>query len=227
MRVILFGATGMVGQGVLRECLLDRGVEAVLSVVRRASGPALGRKSEKVTELVTDNFYDFSAYAGAFAGYDACFFCLGVSSWGMKEPEYRRVTFDITMAAARTVVEANPVASGGTTFVYVSGAGTNAIGRQMWARAKGETENTLLSMPFKGAYMFRPALIVPMHGIQSKTGWYRTVYSVMKPALPMLVEAFPKYVTTTEQVGRAMLEVARNGYPKQVLESMDIAGLGV
>jgi uncharacterized protein YbjT (DUF2867 family) len=220
--VILFGATGMVGQGVMRQCLLDRDVEAVLSVVRRATGPALGRRSEKVTELVTDNFYNFSAFEDALAGYDACFFCLGVSSWGMKEAEYRRVTFDITIAAARAVVEANPLSSGGATFVYVSGAGTDVKSRQMWARVKGETENALLAMPFKAAYMFRPALIVPMHGVQSKTGWYRTLYAAMRPALPLLLRMFPKQVTTTEQVGRAMLAVAMHGYPKQVLETVDI-----
>jgi uncharacterized protein YbjT (DUF2867 family) len=234
MRVILFGATGMVGQGVMRQCVLDRNVEAVLSVVRRATGPALGRRSEKVTELVADNFYDFSAYQDTFAGYDTCFFCLGVSAMGMKADEYRRVAFDITTAAARAMVEARKSSdsasqqtgeAGGMTFVYVSGAGTSVTSRQMWARVKGETENTLLAMPFKAAYMFRPGMIVPMHGIQSKTGWYRTVYAVMRPVLPMLVEAFPKYVTTTEQVGRAMLEVARHGYRKQILESVDIASL--
>jgi uncharacterized protein YbjT (DUF2867 family) len=215
----------MVGQGVLRECMLDRRVEAVLSVVRRASGPSLGRRSEKVTELVTDNFYDFSAFEDAFAGYDACIFCLGVSSVGMKADEYRRVTYDITMAAARAVVEANPMSAGGATFVYVSGAGTDASGRAMWARVKGETENALLAMPFKAAYMFRPGLIVPMHGIRSKTAVYQRVYSALRPVLPLLLRMFPKRVTTTEQLGRAMLEVAMRGYPKPVLEGADIASV--
>jgi uncharacterized protein YbjT (DUF2867 family) len=227
LRVILFGATGMVGQGVLRECVLDPQVEAVLSVVRRASGPNLGRRSEKVREIVTDNFYDFSRIEREFAGYDACFFCLGVSSFRMKEAEYRRVTFDLTMTAARAVLRENPTtASGGMTFIYVSGAGTDSSehGRVMWARVKGETENALLGMGFKAAYMFRPGAIVPLHGITSKTTLYRVTYTALKPFLPVLLRVFPKYVTT-EQVGRAMLCVAKHGYPKHVVEAVDIAAL--
>jgi uncharacterized protein YbjT (DUF2867 family) len=226
MRVILFGGTGMVGQGVLRECVLDPGVEAVLSVVRRPTGPSLGRKSEKVREVVAGNFFDYSKIESNFAGYDACFFCLGVSSLRMKEEEYRRVTFDLTMAAARAVLRQNPKSSaGGTTFIYVSGAGTDSTGRGrvMWARVKGATENALLAIGFKAAYMFRPGLIVPLHGITSKTGGYRGIYAAMKPLLPLLLRVFPRYVTTTEQVGRAMLSVAQRGYVKPVLEAADIA----
>jgi uncharacterized protein YbjT (DUF2867 family) len=136
----------------------------------------------------------------------------------MKEAEYRRVTYDITMAAARAVRRA-----GVGTFVYVSGAGTDANGRAMWARVKGETENALLGMGFKAAYMFRPGLIVPIDGIRSKTGVYQGVYTAMRPVLPLLLRMFPKHVTTTEQLGRAMLAVAKRGYPKQVLEAADIA----
>jgi uncharacterized protein YbjT (DUF2867 family) len=213
----------MVGQGVVRECVLDREVEAVLPVVRQASGPSLGRRSEKVRELVTNDFFDYGKVEEAFAGYDACLFCLGVSSVGMKEAAYRRVTFDLTMAAARAVLRANP---DGMTFVYVSGAGTDATSRTMWARVKGETENALLDMGFKAAYMFRPGLIVPMHGVESKIGWYRWVYAVMRPVLPLLLRVFPQYVTTTEQVGRAMLAVAKHGYAKPVLEARDIAAVG-
>ena len=224
MRVIRFGATGMVGQGVLRECVRNPSVEAVLSVVRRAgSGTASAggaTRSEKVRELIADDFYNFSAIENEFAGYDACFFCLGISSVGMKEPEYRRVTYDITLATAGAVLRANP---GEMTFIYVSGAGTDAKGRAMWARVKGETENALLAMPFKAAYMFRPGGIVPMHGIKSKTAVYQAIYTVMTPLLPMLLRMFPKQITTTEQLGRAMLRVAKYGYPKQVLESADIA----
>ena len=214
----------MVGQGVLRECVLDPDVEAVVSVVRRETAPSLGRKSGKVREVVARDFYDYSKIEGNFVGYDACFFCLGVSSVGMKEAEYRRVTFDLTIAAARTLLRLNPTtASGGMTFIYVSGAGTNASGRSMWARVKGETENALLAMGFKAAYMFRPGGIVPLHGITSKTPLYRVLYSATKPVMPLLQRMFPKHVTTTEQVGRAMLAVAKHGYPKQVLESVDIA----
>jgi uncharacterized protein YbjT (DUF2867 family) len=222
--VIVFGGTGMVGQGVLRECVLDPDVEAVVSVVRRETGPSLGRKSGKVREVVAQDFFDYSKIEGNFAGFDACFFCLGVSSLGMKEAEYRRVTYDLTRAAAETLLQLNPTISGrGMTFIYVSGAGTEARSRTMWARVKGETENMLRGMGFWQTYMFRPGAIVPLHGITSKTAWYRAVYSAMKPVLPLLLRRFPKYVTSTEQVGRAMLAVAKHGYPKQVLEAVDIA----
>jgi uncharacterized protein YbjT (DUF2867 family) len=209
----------MVGQGVLRESVLDPEVETVLAVVRRAGslGPEL--TGGKVRELVAENFYDFVGIESEFAGYDACFFCLGVSSVGMKEAEYRRVTYDLATAAARRLVKVNP----GMTFVYVSGAGTDAKGGQMWARVKGETENALLEMRFKAAYMFRPGLIVPLHGIRSKTAVYQVTYTLLTPLLPMLLRTFPKHVTTTEQVGRAMLRVAKQGYPKAVLEAADIA----
>lgn len=221
LRVILFGATGMVGQGVRQECLLDPAVEVVLSVVRKPTRPILGRRSDKEREVVVGNFYDFAAVEQQFVGYDACFFCLGVSAVGMKEAEYRRVTYDLTVAAARAVLGA-----GVRTLVYVSGAGTNAQGRQMWARVKGETENALLGMGFGAAYMFRPGLIVPMHGIRSKTAVYQSVYTAMRPVLPLLLRMFPKQIMTTEQMGRAMLETAVHGYPKQVLEAADIVDAG-
>jgi hypothetical protein len=207
----------MVGQGVLRECVLNSEVSAVLSVVRKTSAGGVGAQNEKVRELVTDNFYDFFGIASELAGYEACFFCLGVSSFRMKEEDYRRVTYDITMAAAKVVV--NPA----LTFCYVSGAGTDANGKQMWARVKGATENTLLAMPFKAAYMFRPGGIMPMDGIASKTGVYRVAIAVLKPFFPMLVRWFPQYVTTTRQMGRAMLAVTKHGFAKPVLEAVDIA----
>jgi uncharacterized protein YbjT (DUF2867 family) len=216
MRVLLFGASGMVGQGVLRECLLDPGVESVLSVGRSATG----QRHEKLQELVQPDLFDLSAAADRLSGFDACFFCLGVTSAGMKEDAYRRVTYDLTLAIASRLAPLNP----GMTFVYVSGMGTdsNGEGRLMWARVKGRTENALLQLPFKAAYMFRPAVIQPMHGIKSKTGWYQALYALTRPLLPMLRAWFPKYVTTTEQVGKAMLAVARRGAPTRVLENKDI-----
>jgi uncharacterized protein YbjT (DUF2867 family) len=219
----------MVGQAVLRECMLDPDIEAVVSVVRRATRPILGRTSDKVREVVAENFSDLGKVEGNFAGFDACFFCAGVSSVGMQEEEYRRVTYDLTTAVARTLLRLNPTtASGGMTFVYVSGAGTDASekGRVMWARVKGATENALLGMGFRAAYMFRPGLIVPLHGITSKTKVYRVAYTTLKPFLALLLRVFPQYVTTTEQLGRAMLAVAKDGYPTPVLEARDIARVG-
>ena len=216
MKVVLFGATGMVGQGVLRECLLDPGVESVLVVGRSTTG----QRHAKLREIVRDNFLDFSAIESELSGFDACFFCLGVSSIGMNEERYRHLTYDITMAAATTLARLNP----GMVFIYVTGRGTDSTeqGRLMWARVKGKTENDLLKLPFKAAYMFRPAGIQPLHGIRSKTAWYQAIYVAAAPLLSLLNRVAPKYMTTTEQVGRAMIRVARDGYPKPVLESEDI-----
>jgi hypothetical protein len=206
----------MVGQGVLRECLLDDGVDSVLSVGRSA----IGRQHRKLLELLHENFLDYSDVEDRLAGFDACFFCLGVSSAGMSEERYTRVTYDIALAAARTLARLNP----GMTFIYVSGMGTNSSehGGSMWARVKGKTENDLLKLPFKAAYMFRPAVIVPLHGIKSKTMVYRIFYVALAPLLPLLKGRFPKYVTTTEQVGRAMIKIATDGWPKPVLENSEI-----
>jgi uncharacterized protein YbjT (DUF2867 family) len=216
MKVILFGATGMVGQGCLRECLLDADVETVLAVGRSPTGV----QNAKLREIVHDNFLDFSAIESQLAGYDACFFCLGVSSVGMSEERYRHLTYDLTLAAATTLSKLNP----GMVFVYVTGQGTDSTeqGRLMWARIKGKTENDLLKLPFKAAYMFRPAGIQPLHGVKSRTAWVQAIYVVASPLLTWLNRVAPKYMTTTEQVGRAMIKVARDGYPKPVLESEDI-----
>lgn len=218
MKVVLFGASGMVGQGVLRECLLDPRVERVLSIGRAATG----QQHPKLRELVHSDFLDFSAVESELAGYDACFFCLGVSSAGMSEADYHRVTYDFTLAAANALAKRNP----NMTFIYVSGAGTDSTerGRTMWARVKGATENALLRLPFKGAYMFRPALIQPLHGIQSKTKSYRVFYAITAPLLPLL-KRLPRYVTTTEQIGRAMIAAAEHGAPSPILESADINAL--
>jgi uncharacterized protein YbjT (DUF2867 family) len=216
MKVILFGATGMVGQGVLRECLLDSGVTSVLVVGRSPTG----QQNPKLREILHDNFMDFSSIESQLAGFDACFFCLGVSSVGMDEARYRHLTYDITIATATVLAKLNP----SMVFIYVTGQGTDSTeqGRLMWARVKGKTENDLLKLPFKAAYMFRPAGIQPLHGIRSKTSWYQAIYVVAVPLLTLLNRVAPKYMTTTEQVGRAMIKVARDGYPKPVLESEDI-----
>ena len=216
MKVILFRATGMVGQGCLRECLLDASVESVLAVGRSPTG----QRHAKLREILHDNFFDFSAIESQLAGLDACFFCLGVSSLGMSEERYRRLTYDITLAAAKTLSKLNP----GMVFIYVTGRGSDSTeqGPLMWARVKGKTENDLLKLPFKAAYMFRPAAIQPLHGIRSKTAWVQGIYVVGAPLLALLNRVAPKYMTTTEQVGRAMIKVAREGFPRPVLESEDI-----
>ena len=220
MKVIMFGATGMVGQGVLRECLLDADVDKVLSIGRSESG----QRHEKLRELVrADLFPDLSAIAEDLAGCDACFFCLGVSSAGMSEDAYRKVTYDITIAAARLLVEKSPQ----TTFIYVSGAGTDSTerGRVMWARVKGATENALMKLPFKAAYMFRPGFIQSLHGATSRTRSYRILYGVFRPIVPLVVALFPNQVTTTERIGRAMLAAAKRGAPKAILDPQDINSL--
>jgi len=219
MKVILFGATGMVGQGVLRECLLDDGVESVLAIVRTSTG----QTHAKLRELIHRDFTDFSGIAAEMTGYDATFFCLGISSVGMKEADYRRVTYDFTMAAARVLAQQNPA----MTFIYVSGAGTDSTekGKSMWARVKGETENALFKLPFKAAYMFRPGAIQPLHGITSKTPVYRVAIAAMRPIFPVMRAMFPRRIATTEQVGRAMIAVARGGADKTLLENQDIVGI--
>jgi uncharacterized protein YbjT (DUF2867 family) len=216
MNVILFGATGMVGQGVLRECLLDPDVHQILSIVRTSSG----QQHPKLRELVHSKFFDYSTVEQELTCYDACFFSLGVSSAGMDEAKYTHLTYELTLAAATTLARLNP----NMTFLYVSGASTDSTerGRIMWARVKGKTENALLKLPFGAAYMLRPGFIQPLHGIRSKTKLYQLIYTALSPLLPLLKSAFPKSILTTQELGRAMLNVARNGYPKPILEVPDI-----
>lgn len=220
MKAIIFGATGMVGQGVLRECLRDPQVEIVLLIGRSSAVVT----HEKVREIVCSDLTEYSTIENQLTGYDACFFCLGVSSAGMNETNYRRVTYDLTLAAAQALVKLNP----GMTFIYVSGAGTDSSGkgRTMWARVKGATENALLALPLKAAYMFRPGYIQPLHGIKSKTKLYSATYALVGPLFPVLQAIFPQYVTTTEELGRAMLVVSKRGAAKRVLESADIRFYG-
>ncbi len=220
MKVILFGATGMVGAGVLRECLLDSGVEQVLTVGRSATGI----RHEKLGELIHADMFDLASIEDELRGYDACFYCLGVSSVGMSEAEYHRISYEMTLAVAGMLVRLNPA----MTFVYVTGAGADSSeqGRVMWARVKGAAENALLRMPFKGVYMFRPGVIQPLHGIRSKTRLYQFFYDVLGPLLTLVRRWLPQYVVTTEKVGRAMLAVARRNGGRGVLESADINAAG-
>jgi len=216
MKAILFGATGMVGAGVLRQCLGDPRVESVLAVGRSSCGIT----HPKLAEIQHTDFFDYTAIQPRLAGYDACFFCLGVSSAGMTEAKYRRLTYDLTLAAAKALLAVNPQ----LTFCYVTGVGTDSTerGGSIFARVKAATENALLRLPFKAAFMFRPGFIQPLDGIRSKTGLYQAFYTVLGPLYRIVRRIAPKYVTTTTAVGRAMIRVATHGYSKPILETTDI-----
>jgi uncharacterized protein YbjT (DUF2867 family) len=216
MKALLMGATGMVGQGVLRECLEDSRIASVLTLGRSVTG----QSHTKLREIAQPNLYDLAPIEGQLAGIDVCFFCLGVSSFGMDEAAYTRVTYDLTLSVARTLLRLNP----GMVFLYVSGASTDSTekGRTMWARVKGRTENELLAMPFRAAYMLRPGGIVPLHGVHSKTKIYRIIYGMTAPILPLLLRIFPKYITTTEALGRKMIDLAMGTSPSRVLENTEL-----
>jgi len=218
MKVIIFGATGMVGQSVVRECLTDDRVTGVLLI-----GRSLAEVSDpKVQQIEHDDFLDFSSIAAELGGYDACFFCLGVSANGMSEAAYRRVTYFMTMAAAREMAEKNRR----MRFLYISGAGTDSTerGRMKWARIKGETENAVLSLPFDG-YALRPGYIQPVHGVRSKNTLYRNIYKVTGRVYPLLARLAPKYVIRSDQLAAAMINIAAAGTPKRILESADLVAL--
>lgn len=218
MKVVLFGATGMIGSGVLAECIADPGVTSVLAVGRTPSGVA----HPKLRELIRTDFFDYRDAAMELAGHDACFFCLGVSAAGMPERDYHRLTYELTVSAAEALAGLNP----GVVFCYVSGEGTDSTerGRFMWARVKGRTENQLLRMPIR-AWMFRPGYVQPGKGVRSKTRLYQALYTVLGPLYPVLKRLFPKHVTTTANLGRAMIRVAGQGYDKRILENPDINAL--
>ncbi|MDQ2767373.1 MAG: epimerase [Gemmatimonadota bacterium] len=219
MKVVLFGGTGMVGSGVLLECLDSPRVESVVSVSRSSTNVT----HPKLREILHRNFLEFKTIREQFLGADACFFCLGVSSAGMREADYRALTHDVTLAAANAMLEVSPQ----LTFIFVSGEGTDSTerGRSMWARVKGKTENDLLALPFKAAYMFRPGFIQPLRGVRSKTPVYQAVYKVTRTITPMLRALFPRHTTTTVNIGRAMIEVAADGFPRSIIDSAAINAL--
>ncbi|WP_276374174.1 NAD-dependent epimerase/dehydratase family protein [Chryseolinea sp. H1M3-3] len=215
VKVIITGATGMVGEGVLHECLIHPDVEKVLIINRKSTG----LKHAKLEEIVHADFYDLSAVESRLLGYTACFFCLGVSSLGMREERYHRVTFDLTLNFANTLHKLNP----DLIFCYVSGSGTDSseMGRSMWARVKGKTENHLLLLGFKDAYMFRPGFMYPTPGLKNTLKFYRFVNWMY----PGIRKFFPKYVSTLKELGLAMIHAVTKGYSKSVLEVEDIVAL--
>jgi uncharacterized protein YbjT (DUF2867 family) len=215
MKVILFGATGMVGKGVLRQCLLDPDVKSVLSIGRKTSGVS----HPKLRDLARADMFDFKVNEGELSDYDTCFFCLGVSSVGMSETEYSHLTYDLTMGWAHALARENPA----MRFLYVSGMGTG--GKSMWARVKGRTENDLLTL-FPAAIMIRLGALRPMHGERSKAPGGSVLLTVLSPLWPILQWLWPNRVITTEELGRAMILAARKGGPKHVLESADLVALG-
>lgn len=220
MRILLFGATGMVGQAVLRECLQADDVEEVVAIGRSPSG----QRAAKLTEWLHADLWHYAGVDDRLTGFDAAFFCIGRTSSGMSEADYSRFTYDMTLAAAQALVDRSPQA----TFVYVSGAGADSSeqGRTMWARVRGRTENALQRLPFKAVYAIRPGVIQPLHGIRSKTGVYRWVYTLAAPLLPLLRLALPNTVLNTDIVAHAILNLARTGWPRPILETVDIAALG-
>jgi hypothetical protein len=219
IRTIIFGSTGMIGQGVLKECIDDPNVESILLINRSP----LHIQNAKIKEIIHKDFYDFSPLVNEFSGYDTCLFCLGITSVGMKEADYHKVTYDIAVKAAEALLATGK----DFTFCYISGAGTDSTekGKRMWARVKGKLENKLLSMPFKNVYMFRPGYIQPRKGIRSKTKWYNAVYLIFKP-LYLLLKPFNSLVTDTTAMGKAMINAAVKGYPKKIIEVRDINLLG-
>ncbi len=218
---MLFGATGMIGSGVLRTCLDDPGVERVLAVGRTSCG----RSHPKLKELLVKDFFNFEPVKAKLRGYNSCLFALGATSVGLDEAAYTKITYDLTLSAAQTLLKLNPSMS----FCYVSGQATDSTekGPVMWARVKGRIENKLLSMKFKPAVMVRPGGIKPIKGVRSKTGWYQLFYTVAGPLLTIFLPIFPQFITTSERLGRTMLKAARGLVDKPILESVDINRLGM
>jgi hypothetical protein len=216
IRAIVTGATGMVGEGVLFECLENPDVEAVLVINRRP----LGMDHPKLKEIVHKDFYDLTPIQDDLKGYNACYFCLGISSIGMKEPEYRRITYDLTMHVAEVLSRQNP----GMTFCYVSGASTDSTekGGIMWARVKGKTENDLRKLPFNQVFAFRPGLLKATEGQKNLLSWYKYLGWLY----PVIKAIYPNGASTLTQLGRAMINVTKYGYDKNIVEVKDINLLG-
>ncbi|MBK8944634.1 MAG: epimerase [Ignavibacteriae bacterium] len=212
INTIITGSTGMVGEGVLHICLNNENVEKVLVINRKPCGVI----HPKLTEIIHKNFIDLSEIENQLIGYNACYFCAGVSSIGKSEEEYKKVTYDLTLNFAKTLAKLNPQ----MVFTYVSGTGTDSSekGKLMWARVKGKTENDLLKLPFKDAYMFRPGYIQPINGLKNS---YK-IYKLTSPFFPILEKLFSKHVITLEELGNSMINVTNNGYEKNVLENVDI-----
>jgi uncharacterized protein YbjT (DUF2867 family) len=219
MRVIITGATGMVGKGVLLECLDHEEVSEVLCINRNP----LNMEHPKIRELIHKDFSDFSNVKAQIAGYHACYFCMGVSSVGMKEEEFRHLTYDLTLALARELVHLNPE----MTITYVSGVGTDSTekGRTMWARVKGKTENDLLNLGFKQAFMFRPGAIIPLRGIKSRTKMYQFIYDYFMWLVKLYKFSSPSSVVSTTEVGLAMINATLKGYPTRIIHPKDILEL--
>jgi len=216
LRAIFTGATGMAGHATLLECIENAEVEEVLVINRSA----LGLKHPKLKEVIHKDFFDLASINKQLSGFNTCYFCIGVSSVGMSEEKYHHFTYDLTVSFAETVAKLNE----GLTFCYVSGAGTDSSEAKttMWARIKGKTENKLLSMPFKSAYMFRPGYIQPMKGVKTRVFIYQIAYKVLSPLYPILKRVFPNGVTSSAQLSRAMISVSKSGFPKKILETSDI-----
>ena len=216
MKILILGATGMLGHGVLQECLAADDVQQVVTLGRTP----VAIQNAKHLDLVHQNLFDLAAIEAQLSGFEACFFCLGVSAYGMTEAGYSHLTYDLTISIADILSRLNPQ----MTFIYVSGEGTDSSekGKSMWARVKGRTENALLQLPFNAVYLFRPGIIQPVHGMHSKTRLYRVFYKVTQPVLPILRRLFPDFILTTKVIGQAMLNAARKGSGKQVVNSKDI-----
>ena len=215
LKAIIFGATGMVGEGVMHESLLHHGVESVLVINRKPCGT----EHEKLTELILDDFFDIESVEEKLTGFDACFFCMGVSAIGLTPEDYERITYDLTLLIAKTLLKNNPQ----MTFCYVSGGGTDSAekGRQRWARVKGKTENDLLKLSFKAAYMFRPGYIQPTKGLKNTLSFYK----YLTPFFPVLKFLLPGYVCAMRDLGVSMINAVEIGYDKKILENKDITKL--